>query len=62
MAGHHFSSTTINTAEAKRGRWLGSDCGEYQMSRTPENEDLASGATRGDHDGGVAEVLETAGD
>jgi len=31
------------------------------MSRTPDNEDLASGATRGDNDGGMAEVLETAG-
>jgi len=32
------------------------------MSRTPDNEDLASGATRGDHDGGMTEVLEAAGD
>jgi len=32
------------------------------MSRTPDNEDLASGATRGDYDGGLAEVLETAED
>jgi len=32
------------------------------MSRTPDNEDLPSGATRRDHDGGMAEVLETAGD
>jgi len=32
------------------------------MSRTPDNEVLASGATRGYHDGGYAGVLETAGD
>jgi hypothetical protein len=32
------------------------------MSRTPNNEDLASGATRRDHDGGMADVLETAVD
>jgi len=31
------------------------------MSRTPDNEDLASGATRGNHDGGFADILETAG-
>jgi len=31
------------------------------MSRTPDNKDLASGATRGDYDGALAEVLETAG-
>ena len=31
--------------------------------RAPRDyEDLASGARRGDHDGGMAEVLETAGD
>jgi len=32
------------------------------MSRTPDNEDLPSGATRGNHDGGMAEILETAWD
>jgi hypothetical protein len=32
------------------------------MSHTPDNEDLASGAKRGDNVGGMAEVLETAGD
>jgi len=32
------------------------------MLRTPDSENLASGATRGDHDAGMAEVLETAGD
>jgi hypothetical protein len=32
------------------------------MSRTPVNEDLVSGAMRGDNDGGMAKVLETAGD
>jgi len=32
------------------------------MSRSPDNEDLASGATRGDYDGGMAGVLEIAGD
>jgi len=32
------------------------------MSRTPDNEELASGATRVDHGGGMAEVLGTAGD
>ena len=32
------------------------------MLRTPDNEDLASGATRGDLDGGMAEVLDTARD
>jgi len=31
------------------------------MSRNPDNEDLASGTTRGDHDGGMAEVLVTKG-
>jgi hypothetical protein len=30
------------------------------MSRTPDNEDLVSGATRGYHDGGMAEVMQTA--
>jgi len=30
------------------------------MSLTPDNDDLASEATRGDYDGGLAEVLETA--
>ena len=31
------------------------------MSRTHDNEDLASGAERGDHDGGMEEVLENPG-
>jgi len=39
MAGRHFSSPTIKIAEVERGRWLGSDRGEYQMSRTPDNEE-----------------------
>ena len=61
MAGRHFSSANINKAKAKKGRWLGTDWSEYQMSRTPDYEDLASGATRWDH-GGMADVMETAGD
>ena len=31
------------------------------MSRTPDNKLLVLGTTRRDHDGGMAEVLETAG-
>jgi len=31
------------------------------MSHTHDNEDLASGAERGDHDGGMAEVLDNPG-
>jgi len=31
------------------------------MSRTHDNDDLASGAERGDHDGGIAQVLENPG-
>jgi hypothetical protein len=32
------------------------------MSCTSDNEDMASGVTRGDYDVGMAEVLETAGE
>ena len=41
--------------EQLRQRWA-------EWSKQIKNEDLASAATRGDHDGRMAEVLETAGD
>jgi hypothetical protein len=39
---------------------MGPDGSGYQMPRTPDNTYLALGATRGNHDGGMAALLEAA--
>jgi len=57
MAGRHISGTAVKAAEAQRGRQMGYDGGESQIPHAPDNKNLASRSTRGNHDGVMAAIL-----